>query len=405
MDDAIDDAIDDGGESIDSLIQWLRSRRTAAPDAPLSELLSDRTLAPSRLVDLACIDLIERRRMGHVVAIEHYLQAFPSLRRESTRLDLIDAELCVNRELGGHSDVEDLIGRFPDLALPIRELLALDVVAEPSRPLEVCGSSGRESFDIDAAIDAASPPLSVSPSSESTQESASSPFPVSIPEWFVAAKPIAHVPGQWLIQGRDSKRRIALAMKVIELPQHITRSQCDQALNACEAAARVQNRNWITPIVAAIAGRRLAVIRPWVFANPWPNSQSSRSTPAVIHRHLSAIAFALQAAHEVGATHGAVHAENLLIDHDGRIQIVDAVCSGKGFLRWLDGRGQHESAPSPGQRRIALDTQCLIKLVAEQHCESANGSRPPDDLAELRRIAAENPSEACGRIGDHLLRR
>ena len=342
--------------------------------------------------------------MGHGVAIEQYLHAFPSLRSESTRLDLIDAELCVNRELGDPSDVDDLIGRFPDLALPIRELLTLDDVSKPSQPLDFARPYSGESFGIDAAGDAESYPLSVSPSREPAEDSADSLFPVSIPEWFVAAKPIAHGPGRWLIQGRDAQRGIPLAMKVIELPRHITRSQCDLALDACESASRVQNRNWIAPIVAAIAGQRLAMIRPWVFSNPWPHSQRSCSSPEVMNRHLSAIAFALQAAHAAGATHGGIHPENLLIDHHGRVQIVDAVCTGSGFLRWLQCCDQGESSPSPFQRQTAVDTQGLIKLVVE-HCESADHSRPPDDLVELQRIAAENPSEACGRIGDHLLRR
>lgn len=399
----MEDALDAGGESIDRLIQWLKSRRAADPGAPLSELLSGRTVDPSRLADLACIDLIERRRMGHGVVIEHYLDAFPSLRSESTRLDLIDAELCVNRELGDPSDVDDLIGRFPDLTLPIRELLTLDEVSKPSPTPDFARPHSGESYGIDAAVDAESYPLSVSPSHEPAGDSADSLFPVRIPEWFVAAKPIAHGPGRWLIQGRDSRRGIPLAMKVIELPRHITRSQCDQALDACESASRVQNRNWIAPIVAAIAGQRLAVIRPWVFSNPWPHSRNSNSSPEVIDRRLSAIAFALQAAHAVGATHGGLHPENLLIDHDGRVQIVDAVCTGNGFPGWLACCDQGESSQSPCQKRKAFDTQSLIKLVVE-HCETADHSRT-DKLAEWQRIAAENPSEACGRIGDHLLRR
>ena len=115
------EAIDAEGESIDSLIQWLRSRRASDPDAPLTHLLAGRTLDPSRLVDVACIDLIQRRRMGHSVTTEHYLQEFPSLRRESTRLDLIDAELCVINELGGQCEASDFVERFPDLASPIRQ--------------------------------------------------------------------------------------------------------------------------------------------------------------------------------------------------------------------------------------------------------------------------------------------
>ncbi len=48
--------------SLDDLIDWLRSQRTLHPTASLSSLLAGRSIDTQRLVDLACIDLMERRR-------------------------------------------------------------------------------------------------------------------------------------------------------------------------------------------------------------------------------------------------------------------------------------------------------------------------------------------------------
>ena len=61
--------IDPQHASIDSLIDWLREQRRRDPCSPLSSLLADKQCDEQRIVDIACIDLMERRRMGHAGAI------------------------------------------------------------------------------------------------------------------------------------------------------------------------------------------------------------------------------------------------------------------------------------------------------------------------------------------------
>jgi hypothetical protein len=407
------DAKEPNGHCIDDLIVWLRLRRSDDPDAPFAELLSGQSLDPGRLVDLACIDLIERRRLGRTVAIEDYLREFPSLACESSRLDLIDAELCVTRELGGCCNADDLIARFPDLATSIRELMNLEVGIGAQRRPDPGNSFGGQA-SVDRVFPGADPSRPRrTDSSLPADDGLGMTLPIAVPDWFVAGKTIAHQRGRWLIQGRDAKRGIPLAMKVIELPRGCMRSQRDQLLDACESASRVQNRNWVAPIVAAIAGEHLAIVRPWVFATPWPSSAGGTpSDLGTLLRRCSEIAYTLQAAHDAGATHGALHAHNLLINHDGRIQLVDAICSDAGMSSWMAQCDPGQSAGRNLQTRIAGDTRSLIAWIASQWTEpatpastrsSVSDSPTLVDVAAWKRVAVDYPGEACGRIGDQLL--
>lgn len=411
------DVIDPSGASIDGLIDWLKERRVARPAASLADLLSNHQFEPERLVDLACIDLIQRRRMGHAVTVETYLNEFPTLADESTRLDLIDAELCVANELGNRSDVEHYIERFPDLAAPIRELVSLDGMVPPLHPgLVPLGDSRRSGDPTDEScqflLPAGESPLQASESPSQARESAlhagkgpnagrhvDAIFPFEIPRWFVSEKPVASSPGRWLIQGRDAKRGIALAMKVVELPTHLTATHHTQILDACEVAAKVRNRAWVVPSVATIAGRHLAVIRPWVFASPWRQFTATLS-PDTQRRNLAAVAFAIQSAHDVGATHGGVHLDNLLLNHSGQVQLVDAICTANGLPRWL--RCDEETGDTALQERTAIDVQGLIKLVLS-HAVEWNEPEDRHFAGDLRGLAHRFPTEACGRIGDRLM--
>ncbi len=396
-------------ESIDGLIEWVRERRKDAPDARLTDLLAGHRLPTERLVDLACIDLMQRRRMGHAVTVETYLDEFPSLLGESSQLDLIDAELCVSSELGVRPDVEQYIQRFPELAAPIRELVRLDA-ATP----EMIGS---------ALIDVAD---SANCRDDSTNESAAfsierfgktmagrsdlSSIPIDLPDWFVGEKCVTSNPGRWLIQGRDCNRGTALALKVIELPGQLSAAEREVILGGCEAAAKVRNRAWNVPGVAAIENRHLAVIRRWVFAHPWP--QSTISQPGESHccgaalRRLASLAFAIQSAHDVGATHGGIHRQNLMIDHQGNVQIVDAICSRDGLVRWLrcppecGVNGQQSDL----QYRMNLDVQGLIKLVMADSVAWQN-DRASELADQLRNVADNHSDEASGMIGELLIRR
>ena len=83
---------------------------------PLADLLRDnfcnagqlpQTLLPQDdLIDLVCIDLITQRRCGGDATVESFIRQFDCLKSAENRLDLIDAELCVRRELSSAWDAD-----------------------------------------------------------------------------------------------------------------------------------------------------------------------------------------------------------------------------------------------------------------------------------------------------------
>ncbi len=394
------DNVDAGRASIDSLIEWLRERRVGAPDARLKDLLSSHPFQSDRLVDLVCIDLMQRRRMGHAVTVESYLAEFPSLLDVSTRLDLIDAEWCVATELGCRDSVENYIRRFPDLADPIRELARLDGVA-PSMLTMTFGDSHRCSQDSTAG----SADYSLGPLEQISADHADmTSHGVTVPDWFVGEKCIARSPGRWLIRGRDADRGLPMAMKVIELPTHVAPADHDGILAACELAAKVRNSVWIAPTVAVIQNRRLAVIRRWVFAHPWQRSSISPRRESELRR-LASLAFAIQSAHDVGATHGGIHLDNLMVNHQGNVQLVDAMCSRDGFVRWFVPPNINTAAASfsTPQYRAAMDVQDLIKLIVSIIVDWTE-VWVNDAVGNFRDIAEHHPDEACAKIGALLIR-
>ncbi|MGB1708508.1 MAG: hypothetical protein ACPHF4_11830, partial [Rubripirellula sp.] len=84
-------------------------------------------------------------------------------------------------------------------------------------------------------------------------------------------------------------------------------------------------------------------------------------------RQLATVAFAVEAAHRSGATHGALHAGNLAVDHQGNVRVFDATCSIVALKRWF---GKHpECVHSPGiqslEQRIDVDVQDIMKLVRD----------------------------------------
>lgn len=395
--------IDPRNASIDGLIDWLRERRVRQPTSSLAEILSGREFAADRLVDLACIDLMQRRRMGHSVSAETYLQEFPTLDRDQHRLDLIDAELCICAELGQGTDVSEIVGRFPDLADPIRELMQLDGVPTAAPPARQRVDDTCESADDSSKSDAAEFSLQGEVSDSSTVHSVPH-YPVEAPEWFTADKCVASGQGHWLVRGRDSVRGDALAMKIIELPAQIAQDQGEQILNACEKAAKVRNAAWIIPSLAAIQHRHLAVIRPWVFAPNWEAGDLPRERSARL-RDFASVAFTIQSAHDVGAAHGAIHAKNLIRDHDGKTKMVDAVAGLSGLRRWLPSASEKADTDAliADDQRKKLDVQDLIKLVAAASVEWEE-TMNPGLLSDLRTIAGKYPGEASGRIGELLIK-
>lgn len=396
-------AIDPASASVDELIKWLGELRQSDSTSALSHLLKDHQLDPDRLVDIACIDLMQRIRAGCEVKTEDYLSEFPVLNNDSSQLDLIDAELCVAHELGSEREVEHWIQRFPHLETQIRELAQLDPGAKSGlthallnlESRSIATASGEFSVEIKRG--------ELEPASPLTDNWAK--HPIDTPDWFVADDCVASSPGRWLIRGRDNVRRTSLALKVTQLPAQLTSNQSSQLLDACEVASKVRNPCWILPSVAAIQQRHLGVIRPWLFARPWQQVLPTLNQSAQL-KLFAAVAFAIAAGHQNGATHGGVHAENLMVDHEGSPLLLDAASSRDGLSRWLQACEANDDEIASLKQRMRWDIQDFTKLVA---AASMEWNAPPssDVLDEIQRIAnAANADlrDASYQIGNRLIR-
>ena len=208
---------------------------------------------------------------------------------------------------------------------------------------------------------------------------------VATPPWFVPRQCIAVGPGHWMIRGRDEVRGTPLAFKVVRLPAGVPAGVAKQLLDVCEAASRVQNPSWVTPIVATVQNQHLGIIRSWWFARAMPRelpvgrdnshlesqpdsetqfAPSGRSKRSLF-MGLSSIAFAIAAAHHANATHGGVSAANILIDHDGGWKLVDAVSNRAGISRYLNSQFKESGQVIANlETRKRFDIQDLIKTIS-----------------------------------------
>jgi len=93
-----------------------------------------------------------------------------------------------------------------------------------------------------------------------------------------------------------------------------------------------------------------------------------------------------------------------MVDHEGKVQILDATASRIGLERWLSPTNTADDLEHilPLPQRINLDVQDLIKLVAAASVEW-DQTWAIDLLSELRRIVASEAEEACALIGQELL--
>lgn len=107
----------------------LRSARASNPDASFDGLLKlCEVTSPSDMLELACIDLIDRFRKGKPAQVEDYLQAVPELQNKDDILDLLDAEICVRKELGETPRDGRFVERFPEMQSEIERLFAFDLI-------------------------------------------------------------------------------------------------------------------------------------------------------------------------------------------------------------------------------------------------------------------------------------
>ncbi len=111
--------------SINQMMRWLKRQRAQKGDASLADLICGLSVPTEQLIDLACIDLMQRRRAGQSARVEDYTRQFPKLAEERLLLDLIDAEICVANELKQPLNRNEYSDRFPSVADAIGQLFDL----------------------------------------------------------------------------------------------------------------------------------------------------------------------------------------------------------------------------------------------------------------------------------------
>lgn len=395
-----------------------------------------------KLVDLACIDLMQRKRAGQAISAVAYLNPFPMLAESKWLLDLIDADLCICIELQLPSPADFYCRQFPDLASKVRDLVRLqdplpaDVVLPSLVDSSTCDLSSGFSVDNPLASplqseksSAASADLTRHQTSTnevglmaqpataltSIEGSATNPMTadfrlVDTPSWFVGRQCIAAGPGHWLIRGRDEVRGVPLAMKVVRMPEGIDHTAASGLLDLCEAASKVQHPAWVTPIIATVQNQHLGIIRPWWFARGMPREMDTddRINPLEANKLLSrlaTIAFAIAAAHQAGATHGAIHPGNVLVDHDGQWKLVDAVAGRLSVSRYLTSQDVPSAGDLAGvmtfESRREIDVQDLVKMIAALLFSSQESV--VEEMVLAFRGAAKHESDPAAEIGSLLM--
>lgn len=267
------------------------------------------------------MDLMERRRRGLDVLAESLLKEFPILAADpACVLDLIDAEICVRRELADDRDVAFFAKRFPELSNEITQLVMLDGSQPPSGVLNLSHHpfdqlAGQPLADNELTLEAESELGGVGEQSDvrlqgdfrvpgkihtpgedlaewtvdtaktifGTQDhhalpihlgedSIDAPIPIQPPDWMTGAKcvatEVAALGRSWLVKGRDGERGDVVAMKVIPLPATLGKQERTRMLDLCESASNVVHDAWETPRIAAINNGHLAVVRGWIFSTP-----------------------------------------------------------------------------------------------------------------------------------------
>ena len=373
------------GNSIDSMIHWLREQRQCNRDVPLGELIELASLSDERLIDIACIDLIERKRIHPQTVVEDLLREVTRLAgNRDAILDLIDAEICVRLERGESVEAMDYEGRFPNL---------VGAFAAMIRPGDLNG----------VALSANSAEVLAEPSSLMSLGDF-----VLTPSWFTREKVQSASPQSCLIRGRDCERHRAVALKIVYLPDELTMRQIDHLLCVVETASLATHTAWVAPDLAAIQHGALAVIRPWIFGSPW--EQARRLAPMQTKLHdLARVGYALQAAHDTrgnygAAAHGGLHVNNLIVDNDGEIKIVDAISNsaiaiGQSF--------QSEGIDADVRRRRDVrDFAAIVREVVAPKNGTQGSRRQLTPLEKLcdRLIAQNETIDGCGTLADGVLK-
>ncbi|TWU57914.1 protein kinase family protein [Rubripirellula reticaptiva] len=396
--------------SINGMIKAVAQLRNANPHFGLAQLIGNPRIDDNRLVDLICIDLMHRRRIGQTVTVEEYVNDFPVLASESNLLDVIDAEVCVAKETGHLIAPEPYIARFPNLAKPIAALFAINEIPADLSAGSASGVIQQDDFSVDMFAPVADSVLSNPRLLTDAIQPPDDVMSLPAPNWFASGRCVAGEhgvdgqPAHWLFRGRDKTHGTALALKVVELPSLWSVSQTSQTLDICESASMVTHPAWVQPLVATVQDRYLAVIRPWIFARTSDLFNAvSELSPSPMTRNplhdLATVAYSLASAHRTGATHGSVHGQNLLIDQQGQVRLVDAATGRRTAARW----SHCEEGISTFSQRRGNDVDDLLKLIATTMVDVEPESST-ELVRSIQKSIASDPDNPCATVGDTLMR-
>lgn len=415
-------------------IERWRSLRDADASTNLCGLFADGLPPIDVRIDLACMDLIHRRRRGDDVIVEDYLvpswlDALSSQQRSDGELDLIDAEICVRHELGDVVPVTRWIERFAKHAESIQSLLLLDGAGNDGKPtalpndslafssdgfvndlssqslipsVQVTGELSLAEFSIDpptlrsaGGADWADGDVGRDPNAgggDASQNFDAGEF--DGPDWFVPGRMVAQGPGYWVLRGSHRVDHRGLTLKVLELGEDASNDAFQTAHRLLGRAGEVKHPVWTPPDSSAVREGHLAVLRVWVDGVPW---ESIREPADRLARRLADVGYAVAAGFEVGASHGGLTAANLWIDHRGLTRITDAAASRRGWSRWLYGgkladqtqRQQNDVndyadliAQSLRGAAVQHDAACSIRQLIDA-CNCVVDSRPPTEATPI----------------------
>lgn len=311
--------------------------------------MSSRNESLDQVLEQACIDLIQRNRRGEFARVEDYLKQYPALGDPAYLLDLVDAEICVRKELGESTPAEHWSERFPQQSRAIKQLLALEGTELPDAdsssafPLDIVARSSDDSL-LDESPSSLSDEFSVATGGSLTSgrreascelatgtvaESTPALFPnppIQPPLEFIVDCGVAMQAGSWLLRCHEEGTQTSLAFKIRDVARPasggLSSRELKWLLDANERAATVRHPVWVRPLVATCDGQFLGVIRPWIFGVRWPDAVASLATSEAF-RLLAELAFSLQAAHQSGCYHGNVCENNLFLTHDGGLKLTD----------------------------------------------------------------------------------
>ncbi len=396
------------GRADESWFSRWRRCRNEDPDSPLDVLLknlcddeSHPQPSSAELIDIACLDLMQKRRNGHDACVEDYLRAFPALDHESPRLDLIDAEMCIRQELHCPQTKQQWTARFPRDVDAIGSLLGLDERAV--HPIILLSDSSHEhgtlknasavdaEFNMDESFSIATNDQTAVSVPGVAQDNTRLINHAATPDWFVGQKVFASGHGWWMVRGVHRDTHATYALKIITLPSTISGSQIRWLREVVSQSSLVNHPDWVTAESSTVYDGHLGVLRPWVHGVAWHDQPGEMET---VVRRLAVVAMMVAAASASGQHHGGVHAGNLWIDHQGQLKLIDAGSSRRGIHQWLTGGSDEFMSQS---QRTAWDCEELKSLIA------ATLMRSPEPLADTILQGIRNPGLSPLQLGEFLM--